>query len=403
MIGFWILVALTLLVVYALFAPLLLGKVRHSHVDRQKLNLVLHQQRRAELESEFSDQDLAGIQAELDKDLLGDLAAAENTAAKAAGHGRGVLIGALVAAPLLGILLYSQLGRFDLADFRAQPQAAQAQITPGVEAMVERLAERLKKEPNDLKGWMLLGRSYQETEQFDKAVDAYRHALGLAPENLDIEAAYAEALGQSQNGNFTGEPAQIAAEILVKNPKHHNALWLAGAGAAQGGHPEQAIVYLETLRAEFPKGGKDDQQLSKLIADLKGGGPAQASEAVETGAEAGEAKSIRVKVGLAEALKAKANPEDTLFIFARAAAGPPMPLAIVRKQVKELPVEVALDDSMAMAPGMNLSAFDRVVIGARISKTGQALPKPGDLQGLTEPKVVENGGVYTVEIRDEVK
>lgn len=411
MIGFWILAALTLLAAYALFTPALLGRWSRSAVDRQKLNLELHRQRREELAGESVGEELAGLQAELDKDLLVDLTASAGAGATPKGQGRGALVAGLIIAPLLGILLYSQLGRFDLADFRAQAQAHEKPAeAPQFQEMIERLAERLKTNPDDLQGWMLLGRSYQQTEQYDKAVEAYRQALKLSPDNLDIQALYAEVLGESLGGSFAGEPAQIAATILAKNPKHHNALWLAGAAAAQSGDAAQAIVYLETLRGEFPKGSADDRHIGKIINDLKGeqaGGEGEAGTAGEAPAAelpaTGEQKSIRVKVSLAAALKPKAAPDDTVFIFARAAAGPPMPLAIVRKQVKDLPVEVTLDDSMSMVQGMNLSAFDRLVIGARISKTGQALPKPGDLQGLTQPTAIEDGAGYAVEIGEEVK
>jgi len=408
MIGFWILAVSLLLVAYAMFAPALLGKLRRSTVDRQKLNLRLHQQRREELAKEFSGQELESLQAELDKDLLGDLSASESASSPSTDKGRFGLLVALLAAPLLGVFVYGQLGRYDLADFRAEAQAQAHEKpvgAPEFQAMIERLAERLKKDSSDVKGWMLLGRSYQQTEQFDKAVEAYGQARKLDPENLDIKAAYAEALGDAQEGNYNGEPAQIAAEILAKNPKHPSGLWLAGAAAAQSGDAVKAIGYLETLRAEFPKNSPDDKHLSKIIGDLKGeqAEQAQEEEAPAQLPETGEQKSIKVKVSLAPALKAKAAPDDLVFIFARAASGPPMPLAIVRKKVKELPIEVTLDDSMSMVQGMNLSAFDQLVIGARVSKSGQALPKPGDLQGLTQPTAVEDGGRYSVEIAEEVK
>ncbi len=411
MIGFWILAALTLLAAYAFFTPALLGKWRRSAIDRQKLNLELHRQRREELACEFTGKELEGLQAELDKDLLGDLAVSGRADATPTQQGRGALIAALIVAPLLGILLYSQLGRFDLADFRAQaqprPQKADA---AEFQEMIDHLAERLKTDTGDLKGWMLLARSYQQIEQYGKAADAYAQALKLAPDNLDIKAFYAESLGESLDGDYTGEPSRLAAEILAKNPKHRNALWLAGAAAAQNGDKAQAIAYLETLRGGFPKGSPDDKHLGKIIDDLRGGQAGQAAEAATADEEptgglpaTGEQKSIRVKVGLAAALKAKAAPDDTVFIFARAVSGPPMPLAIVRKKVKDLPTEVTLDDSMGMVQGMNLSAFDQLVIGARISKTGQALPKPGDLQGLTKPMAIQNGSSYAVEITEELK
>lgn len=411
MIGFWIVAALTLLAAYALLIPALLGKRSSSKVDRQRLNLMLHQQRRDELAGEFNGKELEGLQLELDKDLLGDLAASENAGKTLVEQGRMPLVAALVVAPLLGILVYAMLGRFDLADFRAQPEAhQQANAAPEIQEMIDRLAKRLKENPNDMKGWLLLGRSYQQTEQFDQAVEAYAQALKLEPENLDIKALYAQSLANSLAGNYAGEPAQIAAEILAKNPKHHTALWLASAGAEQSGEPAKAIAYLETLRGEFTKDSPEEQQLSKIINEIKGGGQAEqaGADAAENGAASGmpatgEQKSIKVKVTLAASLKAKASPEDTVFIFARASAGPPMPLAIVKKKVKDLPVEVTLDDSMSMVQGMNLSAFDRLVIGARVSKAGQALPQPGDLQGLTKPMEIENEGSYAVEIGEEVK
>jgi len=412
MIGFWILAALTLLAAYALFAPALLGKGRRPGMDRQRLNLLLHRQRRDELSGELAGPELEGLQAELDKDLLGDLSAAEHAGATPQAQGRGVLIAALVAAPVLGLLLYSMLGRLDLADFRAQVAAVPKKAgAPEFQEMIERLAERLKTDGKDLNGWMLLGRSYQQVEQYGKAVEAYAQAVKLAPDNPTIKAVYAEALGESLNGDFTGEPAKIAAEILAQDPKHRNALWLAGAAAAQRGDTVQAIAYLETLRGQFPKDSPDDKHLGKIIDDLKQGDQAAEADATEPEEDGqagampatGEQKSITVKVGLSAALKSKAAPGDVVFIFARAASGPPMPLAIVRKQVKDLPVEVTLDDSMSMMKGMNLSSFDQLVIGARVSKSGQALPQPGDLQGLTKPMGVENGGNYTVEIGEEVK
>ncbi len=142
--------ALLLLVAYALFAPALLGKTRRSSVDRQKINLRLHQQRREELAAEYSGKELEKLQAELDKDLLGDLTDAE-TQKDASDKGRLALLVALVAAPLLALFIYGQLGRYDLADFRAQPQQAPEKPVgaPELQEMIDRLAERLKKDGGD--------------------------------------------------------------------------------------------------------------------------------------------------------------------------------------------------------------------------------------------------------------
>ena len=271
MIGFWILAALTLLAAYALFVSALLGKRKDSTVDRQRLNLILHQQRLQELAGEYAGQELEELQTELDKDLLGDLSAVEFKSEAFSEKGRVPLFIALIAAPIVGVIIYAMLGRMDLADFRAQPEAhQQANVTPEIQEMIDRLAERLKKSPTDLKGWLLLGRSYAQTEQVDLAVNAYAQALRLEPDNVDIKALYAETLGESLGGDYTGEPAQIATEILAKNPKQHTALWLAGAAAAQKGDVTKAIGYLETLRKEFAKDSPEEQHLAKVIAEIKG-------------------------------------------------------------------------------------------------------------------------------------
>lgn len=110
-------------------------------------------------------------------------------------------------------------------------------------------------------------------------------------------------------------------------------------------------------------------------------------------------KSVKVSVRLSPALRTKAAPDDTLYVFARAPQGPAMPLAIVRKQVKDLPLTVTLDDSMAMTPNFRISSFPELIIGARISRTGDAIAKPGDLEGHTRPL---SGSTAEVEISSVV-
>jgi cytochrome c-type biogenesis protein CcmH len=220
--------------------------------------------------------------------------------------------------------------------------------------------------------------------------------MKLAPEDLDLKALYAEALAEANQGLIAGKPAEIVEEILRKNPNHKGGLWMAGVAAAEHKDLAKAVEYWERLKRQFPPESEEAKQIGLYIAEAKGL-PAPSEDTAPAPAVE-SAKRIRVKVILAEDLKAKASPEDALFIFARAAEGPPMPLAVVRKQVKDLPVEIELDDSMAMMRGMNLSSFDRIVLGARISKSGKPTPSPGDLQGLSEPVMPENDGSYAVTV-----
>jgi cytochrome c-type biogenesis protein CcmH len=415
--GFWIVSILLLLAAYGFFYPALTGRWRQAQVDRRKLNLMLYKQRREDLIKEANAEDADALGVELDKDLLADLDGTESTEAPASAmsQGRTSLIVALIAMPLVGGAVYSQLGRPDLTDFSAQASAKaenqhQQQVAGNFEDMIGRLAERMKNEPDNLQGWMLLARSYHETQQFDKAVEAYEKVLTMAPDNLDAKSFYAMSLGQL-NGNFSGKPLELASEVIKTAPKNHNALWILGAAAAENGDAKKAEGYIRTLRAEFPKDSEDYKHLTGILAQILGTGPmmvgddaAPASAETATAAVADKPKkAITVKVSLASALASQATAEDTVFIFAKAASGPPMPLAISRKKVKDLPVEVTLDDSMAMAPGMNISSFGQLIVGARVSKTGNALPSPGDLQGLTQPVEAANGDSFAVEISKKVE
>lgn len=402
MIGFWLLAAALLLVGYAFFVPALFGKTHQNRMDRQRLNLLLHKQRGEELAREAGGDDPESLAAELDKDLLSDLTVSAEHAGTDSDRGRWPLIAALLLTPILTAMIYGQLGRVDLVSYQAESNARSDSVTrEDLQARIEQLAERLQRQPDDLEGWVLLARSLSATRQFDQAVQAYGYALKLAPDNLDIKALYAQSMAETQEGNLAGQPAEMIAAILQKNPLHPSALWLGGLAAAQKGDSSQAAALWKKLKSQLPDDSDAAQQLSKYIAELQG-------QSATTGAAASEpktarAKSIRVRVTLADAVEKKAAPDDTVFIFARAASGPPMPLAIVRKQVKDLPVEVTLDDSMSMMQGMSLSSFDKVVIGARVSKTGTATPSTGDLQGLTDPTAAENGQTYSVQIAQEVR
>lgn len=396
MIRFFLLAGLLTAAAYLLFVPALRGKLPAVAPRRDKLQRLLYQQRRRELEQELAQGNLepAAYEAlclELDRRLLDEASDSDSAPPAPVYSGRWPVLAVLLALPFLGYGLYSQLGRPDLLD--APPPTAQPDAK-AMEENIQRLAQRLQSAPDDLPGWMLLARSYQVTHQQAQAVAAYEKALALAPDNLDIKVLYAQALAEAQDNRLQGKPAQIVAEILQADPNFPNGLWLAGLVAAEQGDAKTALMHWQKLKEQYPADSEDAKQLAGYMAML----------GAQPGAEPAAAPklSVKVKVSLAPALAGLAQPEDTLFVFAKAAAGPPMPLAIVRKQVKDLPVEVTLDDSMAMAPGMNLSAFPRIVLGARISKSGQAMPASGDLQGFSAAVAPEADHVYSVEIGQPV-
>jgi cytochrome c-type biogenesis protein CcmH len=316
-------------------------------------------------------------------------------------------IGAFVL--LFGAGGYAWLGRWDA--WSVGPESARQANTPAaqaqqVEAMVARLAERLKQEPNNAQGWLMLGRSYAAMERHAEAVPALRKAIELNPKDAQAYADLADAVGMVNGRSLEGEPAELVAKALALDPQHLKALALAGTMAFQKGDYARAVKHWETAVAQAEPGSELVRNLQDGIAQARQRGhlppgeanaqprapanaPANApaaamAEAPAPAAAAGPAE-VSGRVSLAPALKGQVSPEDTVFVFARAAQGPRMPLAIVKKQVKDLPFDFKLDDSLAMSPAARLSGAAQVVVGARISKSGNAMPQPGDLQGLTAP------------------
>ncbi len=270
-----------------------------------------------------------------------------------------------------------------------------------ITAMLAELEARLQARPDDIEGWTMLARSYAVTSQFDKAVPAYRRALALQPGDPTLLADLADALAMAQGRELAGEPLQLLQQALKADPRHLKALSLAGAEAYNRRDFKAALAYWERLRDAAPADSVFLKQVLEGIEEarvLAAGGqgaasplPAPADRATSAPAPVAAAPVLAGVVRLAPALAARAAPEDTLFVFARAAEGSRMPLSISRHQVKDLPLRFSLDDSQAMSsagaaarpPAGRLSEQAQLVVVARISRSGQATPQPGDLQGQT--------------------
>lgn len=313
----------------------------------------------------------------------------------APGRGESRLLSVVlcVSVAVFGALGYAVVGTpqaiAPLAVAAANPaSAADAQsITPQqVEQLIERLAVRLKEHPEDIEGWTILGRSQSVLGRHDEAATAFRQALALRPGDAMLMAHYADALAVVQRG-FEGEPDRWIEKALVTDPGNLKALSLAGSSAYERRDYAAAVRHWEKMVALAPT-AEFRQQIQAGIDDAKklmaGQGAANAGAAVTQAAAASTSVSVSGTVTLAPALAGKAGPEDTVFIYARAAGGATrMPIAIVRKQVKDLPFTFVLDDSLAMSPQSRLSSASSVVVGARISRTGDARPAPGDLEGVS--------------------
>ena len=295
-----------------------------------------------------------------------------------------------LAVPLAAVGLYARLGNTAglVPQAAAQPPVTEADVV----AMVEKLAQRMQAQPDDATGWLMLGRSYAALQRFPEAVKAYARAVALTPNDAQLLVDYADVLAAVAQ-SAAGEPTQLITRALQIEPGNLKALALAGSAAFERKDFAAAIAYWTQARTAAPAGGEFAQGLDSSLAEARA-----AAAAAGTGAPANAAgaEQLAGRVSLAPALAARVAADDTVFIYARAAEGPRMPLAIQRRKVRELPITFTLDDSMAMAPEMKLSKFGSVIVEARVSKSGNAMPQAGDLRGQLGPLKPGSAGLALV-------
>jgi cytochrome c-type biogenesis protein CcmH len=284
-------------------------------------------------------------------------------------------------------------------------------------AAVAQLAEKLKAQPDNAEGWAMLARSYSRLGRHAEAVPAYEKAVALNGNDARLLADYADTLAVQNNRSLAGAPMKLVERALKIDPDSPKALALAGTDAFERKDFATAVRHWEKLAQGMPADSAFMPELQSSIAQARElGGMPKAATAPAVAATAGPApgpaptqaaaapgvSTLQGSVRLSPAMAKLASPTDTVFIFARAAEGPRMPLAILRMQVKDLPLKFTLDDSSAMSPAMRLSQHPRVVVGARVSKSGQATPAPGDLVGQSGP-VDNTAGAVDIEINEQVK
>lgn len=422
MITFILIAAVMVAVALAWVLVPLLRRHPRAQIDREASNVALLADALQELDRDVAAGTLPAerydqARAELEARVLEE-SRSEREPVAAAPSNAGVWSAAIVGAmvPIAAVVLYLLLG--DPAAFSPQAREAVAKADGGhdftpaqIDEMVARLTAKLEQEPANVEGWVVLARTYYYQRRFPEAASAFAKAVALAPDAPDLLADYADTLGAAQGGTLEGKPLELVNRALKVDPSHWKALALAGTAAFNRKDYRQAVEYWERLKPTVPPESDiarsidasiaEARELGKLPARPAGAGAtgapaAVAAPAVTASAPAIPGTAISGTIRLAPALAAKAAPDDVVYVFARAAEGPKMPLAIVRLTVKDLPASFSLDDSMAMTPAMKISAFPGVVAGARISKSGSAAPSAGDLEGLSKPLKPGTTGVAVV-------
>ena len=380
MIEFWLSAGLLLLAALGfLLIPVLRGRKAQAEEDRTALNVTLYQERLQELENQrqagtLSEEQWQNGCDEAARELLADTEGAESKA-RVGVLGSKVPLTAALLMPLLGYGLYLYWGAIDDVE-RARTFAEQPQT---IEAMTARLEASVKADPKSAEGWYFLGRTYMAQDRAADAAAAFERAVDTGGREPELLGQWAQALYFAGDKQWTEQLQALTDEALKADPAEVTSLGLLGIAAFEEGRFAEAIGFWERLVAVLPEQDPSRQAIQGGIARARErlAGPTDASPA------AASSGHLRVKVDLAAALKDKVEPGDSVFVFARAASGPPMPLAVKRLTVADLPAEVSLSDSDAMMPQLKISGFAQVQLVARISRSGNATA--GEWIGRSQP------------------
>ncbi|MBL8075827.1 MAG: c-type cytochrome biogenesis protein CcmI [Nitrospira sp.] len=408
---FWAIVsAMTLAILGLVLRPLLM---RQSTVtNEQEMKLPVYRQQFSELEQDLAnglltDEQYQTARSELERRVLEETGSTETSPLTTGGlvNLRFVALSLAMIIPASSGVLYWTLGNPSAMTHPTVASASQGgpggdgQMAESLNQLIEQLRKKLEQNPNDAVGWGLLARSYMAMERYADAVPIFERATKLDPDNAGLLADYADSLAVHQGRKLEGRPETLIQKALKLDPHNVKALMLSGTIAYNRKDFSRAAKEWEDAHAHLPP---DDQesadQLKASIAEAKrrmGGGPSmnmlvanppmEQAKPAKAAAPSGQSRAITGKVILGPNLANKASLPDTLFVFAKDVAGPPMPVSIVRASRKDLPFTFRLDDSTSPMPSRKLSDIDTVVIVARLSKSGKAMAESGDLEGMSQP------------------
>ncbi|MFH2139525.1 MAG: c-type cytochrome biogenesis protein CcmI [Pseudomonadota bacterium] len=396
---FWILcTALVALGIAFIVYPLWRGAPKRNDVARDAANLEILRDQIAEMDTDLKNGLLTPElyeqgKRELETRVLEEVVPAATTPAGSPSKTLAIVLAVLLPIMSVGVyLVVGDVGALSPANPHAgMSSGGEVRTDTGISALEKRVAAN----DQDGEAMVLLARSYMEIDRFADSAKVYAKLVKLIPDEAWVWADYADAQAMAEGQTLRGKPTEFINKALQLDPNHMKGLALAGSAAMERGDFAAAIKYWDKLLKQLPPGSEDAMAIQgginearQLLSHMKSGGKTapmleQIAPPEQMAPAAAGKERITGRVTLDPKLAGKYSPDDTLFVLARAAEGPKMPLAIVRMRVADLPLDFELDDSMAMAPQMTLSAFDQVVIVGRISKSGTAMPQAGDAEGFS--------------------
>lgn len=407
---FFILAALLVVLCLAFLLAGLFKTNNHS-LDQEAVNITLARERRATLDAALADGSIEQSsydyeRTQLEYDLAADLQPDIKKQPNKKGHiGAAILV--TVFIPVAAGALYLRIGNpaaitqdrsIAIGSTQSGESAQSGSQAPALAELLPKLEERLTASPDDVEGWRLLGRSYLSVNEFTKAKNAFEKAVELDANDVPTLAQLAESMAMIRNGDLAGEPTSILERANAMDASNEHTLWLLAIARQQAGDHDAALAgfdQLAAIAADSPEAlATIEQMRSRSVKEMAiGAGNSSntstnnisnantensATDSSTKNSEANVGASLMVNVDLTPQVMAAVDADHAVFVYAKATQGPPMPLAVSRHTVGELPLSITLDDSMAMIPTMKLSSFPNVTIGARISLSGNPVAQSGD-------------------------
>ena len=418
--------------------PLWFGSRKKAENDRRSQVLAILQQQAKDLEAEraagrIDPDEYEETRAELEHRVLEEAKHEEEVKS-----GRSMMVPRVLAVVLLIVIpasasvAYYALGRYTAMDptfiemMERQSANSRGHSQRDMQKMLDDLKARLAEDPRNAQGWFLLARTAASMNRFDDAVEAFKKLNALVPNNADIMADMADMMAAANGKVITPEVEKLLQDALKIDPNQWKALALLAMQSWDRERYAQAANYWERLLKVVPSDFPDRDQIQSNINEAKRlGGVNDSISAVSPNANAAnndasqgtELEAVKAvptaspatmqmhavagTVTLDDSIAKQASPEDTVFIYARPATGSRMPVAFTKVKVKDLPYNFELTEDMRMAMGAEraLSNTKVVIVGARVSKTGNFMPQPGDLEGeMDQPVEVGDRGLI-VQIR----
>lgn len=380
--------------------PSFLRSPKGLSLNRDSINVEIAREREAELKHDLkqgliSDAEYDASRRDLEQGLTFDLSPhPEGSESQLPAPFTASIVCALI--PILAVGIYLMIGSPEAVNVDSLPlndTTPSSEMQPDVDTMLAQMKEQLKDRPDDVRGWTLLANALMGTARYAEAVEAYRVLISLQPDNPEILIRLADAIAMTQNGVLAGEAEQLITKALTLSPDQPQGLWLFGIAAEQRGKFDEALMIFNRLLRMVANEPEVRIEVEAVIARIR-----QAQDqtpAIDP--------VIEVKVDVPAELIASIRPNDTLFVFVKDPNGPPMPVAARRLSALPLPRVITLNDGDRLIEGNSLSSYPQLVIGAHISKSGNATKTPGDLVGLSQTFSIADPRVIQISINERVE